>query len=185
LRKTYPNKSVETVLVALPTRKWGSMQAKASELCLHRPDPTPLGATLKREGDVGFCAGMIIADGSILEACIISGAKRARHEGGMSRPISCYSMPQVKISMEDKESLDRVATLWGRKTTFCQESSVGNDVWRVQIGRKKAQALLRLILPYLGGIKRKKALYLLAKYDQRAALPVKDRESFKPFGGMT
>ena len=86
--------------------------------------------------------------------------------------------------MEDKESLERLGPLWGRKVTCCGKSSTGNDVWSVQVGGKKAKELLFLMMPYLSGSKRKKALYLLQKYAERTTLPVKVRDSFVPFSGM-
>ncbi|HVC27123.1 MAG TPA: hypothetical protein VND40_03090 [Nitrososphaerales archaeon] len=86
--------------------------------------------------------------------------------------------------MEGKESLDRVERLWRRKTAFCQTMSTGNSVWSVQIGGKKAKQLQVLMMPYLAGPKRKKAIYLLEKYAERTSLPVRVREDFHPFGGM-
>jgi hypothetical protein len=93
-------------------------------------------------------------------------------------------MPQVKVSMEDRESVDRVPTLWGRQTCFCLGSSVGNDVWSAQIGGQKAKEQLGLVMPYLAGVKRKKALQLISKSERATTLGVKDRGSFKPFEGM-
>jgi len=183
LKKLYPTEPTHVLARTFPLHTRGSISAKARELDLRRPSPALLGATLKAEGDIGFCAGMVIADGSILEACISSGARRAKSEGGGNRPRRYYSMPQVKISMED-ESLERVAPLWGRKVTFCGTSSTGNKVWSVQVGGKKAKELLVLMMPYLAGPKRKKALYLLEKYGERTCLPVRVRGSFLPFGGM-
>jgi len=86
--------------------------------------------------------------------------------------------------MEDRDSIDYVGRLWGRSATPCQRTSVGNNVWRVQVGGKKAMELLRLILPYLRGIKRKKAMFLLSMYALRTMSHVADRESFRPFGEM-
>jgi hypothetical protein len=93
-------------------------------------------------------------------------------------------MPQVKISMEDRDSLERVAKLWGRKTTFNGKSSTGNSVWSVRVGGRKAIELLALMMPYLSGPKRKKAFYQLEIYAGRTGLPVENREAFQPFGGM-
>jgi hypothetical protein len=87
--------------------------------------------------------------------------------------------------MEDKESLERVGRLWGRKVTFCGTSSTGNSYWSVQVGGKKAKELLLLMMPYLAGPKRKRALYLLQKYAEKTSLPVKVRDTFAPFSGMT
>jgi hypothetical protein len=184
LRNLFPKESVQKLIGAFPMRTWDSIQAKARRLGLRRPDRIPLSSSLRKEGDVGFCAGMIIADGSVLETCISSGIRRAKHEGGAPRARRYYSIPQVRISMEDRESLDQVARLWGRKTTFCQKSSTGNDVYSVQIGGQKAKELLSLVLPYLRGIKRQKATYLLAKYYKRTSLPVKRRQEFRPFSDM-
>lgn len=183
LKKLYPREPIHVLVGAFPLRNWGSISAKARHLDLRRPCEA-LKTTLKAEGDIGFCAGMVIADGSVLEGCINSGVKRARSEGGGTRPRRYYSMPQVKVSMEDKESLERVGRLWGRKVTFCQTSATGNSVWSVQVGGKKAKELLALMMPYLAGPKRKKALYLLGKYGEKSSLPINAREHFVPFGGM-
>jgi len=86
--------------------------------------------------------------------------------------------------MEDKEPLDYVARLWGRKTTFCQTSSTGNKVWAVQIGGKKAKELLKLMTPFLSGPKRKKALFLLDKYKDSTTLRVQRPEDFVPSSGL-
>lgn len=184
LNSMFPKDSIHSLIEAFPMRSWGSIQAKARQLGLRRPAPIPLTSTLVSEGDIGFCAGMIIADGSVMEGCVSSGRKRSKSEGGSVRPLRYYSMPQVKISMEDKESLERVARVWGRKVSFCQKSSTGNDVWSVQIGGKKAMELLRLVLPYFGGVKKKKALYLLTKYGERTSQSVRTKEDFRPFGGV-
>jgi hypothetical protein len=184
LKTLYQKESIQGVVTAFPNHTWGSIQGKAGELGLRRPRPAPIRTTLKKEGDVGFCSGMVLADGSVLEGCISSGARRAKHEGGAARPRRYYSLPQVRISMEDKESLDRVARLWGRKTTLAQTSSVGNKVWSVQVGGKKALDLLRLMLPYMAGPKRKRGLYLLDKYKDRTSFPVLRREDFSPFRGL-
>jgi len=119
-----------------------------------------------------------------MEALIDSGPRRARHEGGGLRLRRYFSMPQVKISMEDKEPIDHVARLWGRKTTPSGYRSTGNKVWGVQIGGKKAKELLRLMMPYLAGPKRKKALFLLHKHRYRTTLPVPSREGFIAFRGL-
>jgi len=184
LKNLYPDASVDTLIRAFPTCSWASLQGRARTLGLHRPTPALLSSTLNREGDIGFCAGMIIADGCILETCISSGGARSVHEGGTLRPIRFYSIPQVKISMEDKESIDRVAQLWGRSTTLCQKSSTGNNVWSAQVGGRKALDLMQSILPYLSGPKKKKAIYLMTKYAGRKTLPVERREKFKPFGDL-
>jgi hypothetical protein len=54
-----------------------------------------------------------------------------------------------------------------------------------QVGGKKAMELLQLMMPYLAGPKKKKALYLLQKYADRTSLPVKVKDTFFPFSGMT
>jgi len=185
LRNLYPTQPVENVIEAFPMRNWISIQAMARKLDLHRPCPPLLSATLNSEGDVGYCAGMIIADGCVLETCVDSGNKRGRREGGGPRPRRYYSMPQVRIGMEDKESLERVGRLWGRKVTLYGKSSSGNDYWTVQIGGRKANDLLRLVLPYFEGVKKKKAMYLLNKYGERTTLPVAKKEDFRPFGGLS
>lgn len=184
LKNLYPSASVGVLIATVPARSWASIQRMASILGLHRPSPPRLSSTLNREGDIGFCAGMIVADGSVLESCISSGGTRSRHEGGASRPPRSYSMPQVKISMQDKDSVDRVAHLWGRSTTLCQKSSIGNGVWSVQVGGRNALELIRFILPYLSGPKKKKAIYLLAKYNGKVTLPVNRRVEFKPFSDL-
>ena len=135
-------------------------------------------------GDIGFSAGMIIADGSVMESLVSSGSKRGKLDGGGNRPRRWYSAPQVQVSMEDKESLARLAKMWAVRVIFCQKSSVGNDVWRVYVHGKKAYDLLRIVLPYLSGEKRKKALYLLRKYKNRTSLPVLSPQKFKAFGGI-
>jgi len=86
--------------------------------------------------------------------------------------------------MEDKISLDRLAKMWDTRTTFCQKSSVGNDVWRVCVSGKKAYDLLKLMLPYLSGEKRKKALYLLTKYKQKKAFRYSNPVEFRAFRRM-
>ena len=86
--------------------------------------------------------------------------------------------------MEDRDSLDRVARLWGRKTAYCGTSSTGSKVWRVQIGGEKAKELLGLMVPCLAGPKRAKAPYLLAEDSGRTSLPVKRCEDSVPFGEM-
>jgi hypothetical protein len=78
LKRTYPSASVPAVMAALPGRKWGSTQKIASQLGLHRSCTTPPGTTLVTKGDIGFCAGMIIADGSLLETCVSSRKKERR-----------------------------------------------------------------------------------------------------------
>lgn len=95
-----------------------------------------------------------------------------------------YSLPQVQVSMEDGASLERLAKMWGTRTNFCQKSSVGNDVWRVCASGKKAYDLLKLVLPYLFGEKRKKAIYLLKKYKHTKSLRFSDPVSFKAFSGL-
>lgn len=184
LKSLYSREPIPVLVPLFPSRNWGSISKKARTLGLRRPRTAPLSITLKFEGDIGYCAGMVIADGSVLEACIKSGVRRAKSEGGTARPRRYYSMPQVRVSMEDKESLERVGRLWGRKVVFCQTSSTGNSVWSVQIGGKKAKELLLLMLPYLAGPKRKKALFLLEKYADKTSLPVKARGAFVPFSGM-
>ena len=86
--------------------------------------------------------------------------------------------------MEDKESIERLGRLWGRKAVFCQKSSTGNDVWSVAIGGKKALELMALMMPYLEGPKKKKAVYLLSKFQERTSLPVNNRNDFRPFEGL-
>lgn len=93
-------------------------------------------------------------------------------------------MPHVQVSMEDRESLALLAKMWGKRVSFCQRSSVGNDVRRVYLHGKKAYDLLKMMLPYLAGEKRRKALYLLKKYRTKTSLPVSDPRRFKAFGGM-
>jgi hypothetical protein len=138
LKSSYSSEPISVLLEVFPLRSWRSISAKAITLGLRRPRTAPLSTTLKSEGDIGFWAGMVIADGSVLETCISSGTRRARSEGGGARPPRYYSMPQVRISMEDKESLERVGRLWGRKVTFCQTSSTGNSVWSVKsVARKR------------------------------------------------
>jgi hypothetical protein len=127
---------------------------------------------------------MVIADGSVIESLISSGVRRGKLDGGGGRLAGWYSAPQVQVTMEDKESLTRLAGLWGAKVTFCQKSSVGNDVWRVYVHGKKAYDLLKIMLPYLAGDKRRKALYMLEKYKHRTAMPVLDSMNFRAFGGM-
>jgi hypothetical protein len=144
----------------------------------------PISATLYRPGDIGFSAGMIIADGSVMESLISSGSKRSRLDGGGRRLPRWYSMAQVQVSMEDKQSLVRLGMMWGARVTFCQKSSVGNDVWRVYVSGRRALDLLQIILPYLSGPKRRKAIYLLKKYKGKRTIPALDPERFKAFGGM-
>ncbi len=62
LGNMFPHESIQSLIEAFPIRTWNSIQAKARKLGLHRPDSVPLSTTLKG-GDIGFCAGMIIADG--------------------------------------------------------------------------------------------------------------------------
>jgi hypothetical protein len=81
--------------------------------------------------------------------------------------------------MEDKESMERLGRLWGRKVVFCQKSSTGNDVWSVGIGGKKALGLMALMMPYLEGAKKRKAVYLLSKYQDRTTMSVKKRSDFR------
>lgn len=93
-------------------------------------------------------------------------------------------LPQVQVSMEDRASLNRLAKMWGARAAFCQKSSVGNDVWRVVVSGKKAYDLLRLVLPYLSGEKRKKAMYLIKKYKKRRSIRFSSLLKFKAFRGM-
>ncbi len=168
----------------LPNRTWAAIQLMARKLRLRRPLRAPILATLRREGDIGYSAGMVIADGSVMERCIGIGTKRGIKEGATPRRQRFYSMPLVHVTMEDKDSLDRLAMLWGASTLFSQKSSVGNDVWRVMVHGKKAVDLLRLIFPFLEGEKKRKAQYLLGKYSSRASLRVAVRQEFRPFGGL-
>jgi hypothetical protein len=172
------------MLASFPNRGWGSVEGKARTLGLKRPPKPPISKTLFRAGDIGFSAGMTIADGCIMENLISSGTKRGRREGGGKRRLRWYSLPQVQVSMEDKESLDRLARMWGKSVSFCQRSSVGNDVWRVYVHGQKAYDLLKIMLPYLAGEKRRKALYLLKKYRKKTSLPVTSPSEFHAFGGM-
>jgi len=94
------------------------------------------------------------------------------------------SMPHVQVSMEDKASLNRLGAMWGCSTIHDQKSSVGNDVWRVYVCGRKARDLLRIVLPYLAGKKRKRALYILKKYSKRTSIPVDDPASFRRFEGL-
>lgn len=151
---------------------------------LRRPQRTPITSTLWKDSDIGFPAGMIIADGTIGEPLIHSGGSRAKLDGDSPRIARCYSMPVVRVSMEDKASLRRLSRMWGTRVTFCQKSSTLNDVWQVAATGKRAYDLLRLVLPHLAGIKRKKALYILKKYKDRKSIPVKDPKSFRSFGDM-
>jgi hypothetical protein len=105
----------------------------------------------------------------------------ARSVGGGTRPRRYYSMQQAKISMEDKESLERVGRTWVRKTTSCGTNSKGDSVWSVQTRGEKAKDPLGLVVPYLAGSKKKKALCLLDRCAERTSLPVKGLESFLPF----
>ena len=172
------------MLKLLQGRTWGSIERKAHKLRLMRPGPARISVTLFRAGDIGFSGGMIIADGSVMEKLVSSGKRRAELDGGSDRPQRCYSTPQVQVSMEDNESLSGLGEMWGVHMNFCQKSSVGNDVWRVYVHGKKAYDLLKLVLPYLYGPKRKKALYLLKKYKSRTSIPVSEPSRFKAFGGQ-
>jgi len=127
---------------------------------------------------------MIIADGSVMETWISSGGVRSKLEGGGPRKGAYYMLPQVQVSMEDRASLNRLAKMWGARAAFCQKSSVGNDVWRVVVSGKKAYDLLRLVLPYLSGEKRKKAMYLIKKYKKRRSIRFSSLLKFKAFRGM-
>lgn len=151
---------------------------------LRRPKKESIKSFLKKPGDVGFSAGMIIADGSVMESWVNSGSRRSQLEGGGHRRAAFYMLPQVQVSMEDKASLDHLAKIWGTRTGFCQKSSVGNDVWRVSVSGKKAYDLLELVLPYLAGEKRKKAMYLLKKYKHKKSLRFAEPIEFKAFSGM-
>src|SRR2546428_4909107 len=82
LKRLFPKKPIQTLIEAFPTRTWAAVQGKARDFGLRRPSPAPLRATLRKKGDIGFCAGMVLADGSVMEALIDSGPRRARHEGG-------------------------------------------------------------------------------------------------------
>jgi hypothetical protein len=93
-------------------------------------------------------------------------------------------MPLVQVSMEDKASLNRLGAMWGCSTIYDQKSSVGNDVWRVYVSGRKARDLLRIVLPYLAGKKRRRALYILKKYRKRTSIPVDDPASFRRFEGL-
>jgi len=185
LNAMFPIDPADRIAATFPERNWSAIEAKARDMGLHRPPPNPLGRTLSNEGDVGYSAGMVIADGSILETIVGSGRKRGRREGATPRPMRYYSIPQVKVSMEDKESIERLGKLWGRKAVFCQKSSTGNDVWSVAIGGKKALELMELMMPYLEGPKKRKAVYLLSKYHELTSLPVENRNDFRPFEGLS
>src|SRR5947209_4400315 len=111
LKRLFPKKPIQALIEAFPTRTWAAIQGKAMDLGLRRPSPAPLRATLRKKGDIGSCAEMVLADGSVMEALIDSGPRRATHEGGGLRLRRYFSMPQVKISMEDKEPIDYVARL--------------------------------------------------------------------------
>ncbi|MDV3278146.1 MAG: hypothetical protein LYZ69_06740 [Nitrososphaerales archaeon] len=167
-----------------PGRTWWSIEGRARQLGLRRPEKEPISSSLFRTGDVGFSAGMIIADGSVIESWISAGSVRSKLEGGGVRPNRYYTMPQVQVSMEDKASLDRLARMWGARVNFCQKSSVGNDVWKVCVHGTKAYDLLKLVLPYLAGEKREKALYLLKKYRYRKSFVSSEPKKFVAFGGM-
>lgn len=182
LRRIYPTETRLKILKVLPGRSWWSICGKATALGLKRPAKVPISMTLFKEGDVGYSAGMIIADGSIMETLVSSGKKRGKLDGEEKRPQRWYSMPEAQVSMEDKQSLIRLAKMWGAHVGFCQKSSVGNDVWRVNVQGKKAYDLMKIILPYLSGEKRRKALHLLKKCGKRTSLVVVNPKSFEAFG---
>ena len=50
------------LLKLFPGRSWFSIEGKGRGLGLKRPQRTLISATLYRMGDVGFSAGMVIAD---------------------------------------------------------------------------------------------------------------------------
>jgi hypothetical protein len=185
LRHVYVTESIGRTTGALPRRTWSAIQGKARLLRLKRPGRAPLSRTLNTEVGVGFSAGMIVADGSVMERCVHEGKKRANAEGGGIRIARSYSVPCVQVSMEDKQSLARLAGWWGVKTVFWQKSSVGNEVWKVVAWGRRALDLLKLILPLLEGEKRRRAMYLLAKYSSRPTLRVKQGQEFRPFRDMT
>lgn len=184
LRKAYPKVTRRQALKLFPMKSWWSIEGKAHTIGLKRPDEAVISNTLHREGDVGFSAGMIIADGSVMERLVSSGTKRGRLEGGGKRSPRWTSMPLVEVSMEDKASLNRLGAIWGCSTIYDQKSSVGNDVWRVYVSGRKARDLLRIVLPYLAGKKRRRALYILKKYRKRTSIPVDDPASFRRFEGL-
>ncbi|MDV3292793.1 MAG: hypothetical protein LYZ70_00810 [Nitrososphaerales archaeon] len=184
LREVYAIENIRGVLSALPNRTWFAIQGKARKLKLGRPPKSVIASTLTNEGDIGFSAGMIIADGSVMERCICTGRKRGRIEGGGARKERYYSLAFVQVSMEDKESLARVASHWGVGVRHDGMSSVGNEVWRVVATGRRALDLLKMLLPYLAGTKKRRAEYLLSKYTERTSAPVVDRKKFKPFSGM-
>jgi hypothetical protein len=167
-----------------PGRSWFSIDGRAKDLGLRRPGRSPISSFLNKPGDIGFSAGMIIADGSVMETWISTGRARGKLEGGGPRQAAFYMLPQVQVSMEDRASLDRLAKMWGTRTRFCQKSSVGNDVWRVVVSGKKAYDLLELVLSYLSGEKRNKAMYLLKKYKRKKSFRFSDPIEFKAFSGM-
>jgi hypothetical protein len=86
--------------------------------------------------------------------------------------------------MEDKESLSLLVRMWGKRVYFCQKTPIGNGVWRIYVHGQKAYDLLKIVLPYIAGEKRKKSLYLLRKYRNRTSLPVSDPKIFEPVGGV-
>jgi len=59
-------------LKVFPGRAWSSIEGKARKLGLKRPPKVPISRTLHRQGDIGFSAGMIIADESVEERLISS-----------------------------------------------------------------------------------------------------------------
>ncbi len=184
LRKVYPKVTRRQVLKLLPGRLWWSIERKAQKIGLKRPVKAAISITLHRQVDVGFSAGMIIADGSVMEKLVSSGTKRGTLEGCGERSQRWTSMPAVQVSMEDKASLNRLGAMWGSSTIFDQKSSVGNDVWRVYVCGRKARDLLKIVLPYLAGKKRKRALYILKKYRKRTSIPVDNSTSFIRFEGL-
>jgi hypothetical protein len=161
-----------------------AIQRKAWKFGLRRRTTVPLSVTLAKDGDIGYCAGMVIADGSILETLVDSGHKRSNSEGATPWPRRYYSTPQLKVSMEDKESVDRLAQLWGRKATLRARSSTGNDAWGLQVGGKKALGLIKLMMPYVEGPDKRKAIFLLARHKTRTSIPVKSKLELRRFEGL-
>jgi hypothetical protein len=112
LRKLFPKTTRRETLRRFPGRTWWAIEGKARGLGLRRPSNPPLSKTLYRQVDIGYSAGMTVADGSIMERLFSSGSRRGRLEGGGERRARWYSMPYVEVSMEDKDSLNRLGRIW-------------------------------------------------------------------------
>jgi hypothetical protein len=184
LRKVFPKETRRESLKRFPGRSWWSIEGKARKLGLRRPSKVPISRTLYRQADIGYSAGMIMADGSVMERLFATGSNRGRMDGGGERLGRWYSMPYVEVSMEDVQSLNRLGRIWGSSTIYNGKNSVGNDVWRVHVCGKKAYDLLRIVLPYLAGKKRSRAIYILKKYGIRTSLPVERPAVSRSFEGL-